>query len=122
MLLALGLMARALIPGGVMVSAAGDHILTVTICSGAGDMPGEMQIAVPNRRDSGGGQPEPENKPQPCAFSGLGQAALAGADAVLLAAALLFILLTGRAPHPSVPVRDLAHLRPPLRGPPVPTV
>ena len=37
---------------------------------------------------------------------------------VLLAAALAFILLVGFAPLRAPPARDIAFLRPPLRGPP----
>ncbi|MFN9716811.1 MAG: hypothetical protein ACK54U_02540 [Sphingomonadales bacterium] len=54
-----------------------------------------------------------------CAFSGLGHSALGGADPLLLATALAFILLIGIAPLPALPRRDLPFLRPQLRGPPL---
>ena len=47
------------------------------------------------------------------------EASLAGADAVLLAAALVFILTLGVAPAPPLRLARNPHLRPPLRGPPL---
>ncbi len=117
-LLALALAVKALVPTGFMIAPAGERFLTVTICSDATGVPKQMQIAIPDKLDAGGDHAEAADKGQPCAFSGLGHALLSGADPALLAAALAFILLIGLAPLPTLPARDIAFLRPPLRGPP----
>jgi hypothetical protein len=117
-LLALALAVKALVPAGFMIAPAGERFLTVTICSDATGVPKQMQIAIPDKDGTGGDHAKAADKGQPCAFSGLGHAMLGGADPVLLAAALAFILLIGFAPLTSPPTRDIAFLRPPLRGPP----
>ena len=53
-----------------------------------------------------------------CPYAALGMAALTGADAVLLAIALGFILALGFLPVRASPRAGRLHLRPPLRGPP----
>lgn len=118
-LLALALAIKAVVPTGFMLSADGDRFLTVTICSDAGGSPKQMQIAIPGKKDAGGDHSDAAAKATHCAFSGLGHSALGGADPVLLAAALAFILLIGLAPHTAFHVRDVFSLRPPLRGPPL---
>lgn len=117
-LLVLALGMKALMPAGFMV-ASGERLLSITICS---DTTGEMvtkTIAVPLRGDHA---PQGESQPRhdgACAFSLLGHGALAGADVVLLAAALAFILALGFLPlAPPRPGR-IIRLRPPLRGPPL---
>ena len=117
-LLALVLALKALLPAGFMLSATGERILTVTICADASGTPRQMQIAIPDKEGAAGDASKAADIGQPCAFSGLGHAALSGTDPVLLAAALTFILLLGYAPPSALPLRDLAFLRPPLRGPP----
>lgn len=117
-LLALALAVKALVPAGYMISATGDRFLTVTICADASGTPKQMQIAIPSKNDAGSDHSKAAEKGQPCAFSGLGHGALGGADPILLAAALAFILLVGFVPLRLPPARDLSFLRPPLRGPP----
>jgi len=117
-LLVLALAVKALVPAGFMISATGDRFMSVTICADASGAPRQMQIAIPGKDDGGSGHSKAADKGQPCAFSGLGHAALGGADPVLLASALAFILLMGFALRPAVPLRDIHFLRPPLRGPP----
>ena len=121
-LLALALAVKALVPAGFMISATADRFLTVTICADASHTPRQMQIAISSHDDADGNHSETADKAQPCAFSGLGHAALGGTDPVLLASALAFILLIGFAPRPAPPARDIPFLRPPLRGPPSLTV
>jgi hypothetical protein len=121
-LVALALAVKALVPAGYMISSSGERFLTVTICADASDTPRQMQIAISSHDDAGGDHSESAEKAQPCAFSGLGHAALGGTDPVLLASALAFILLIGFAPRPAPPARDIPFLRPPLRGPPSLTV
>lgn len=121
-LLALALAVKALLPAGYMISATGERFLTVTICADASGTPKQMQIAISDKDDAGGDHSEAADKGQPCAFSGLGHAALSGVDPVLLAVALAFILLVWLAPLRAPPARDIPFLRPPLRGPPSLTV
>jgi hypothetical protein len=117
-LLALALAVKAVVPAGFMLSAGGDRFLTVTICSDASGGPRQMQIAIPGKRDKGIDHSDAGTKATHCAFSGLGQSALGGADPLLLALALAFILLIGLAPLPALARRDIPFLRPQLRGPP----
>jgi len=121
-LVVLALAVKALVPAGYMISSTGERFLTVTICADASGTPKQMRIAIPDKNETGGDHSEAVDKTQPCAFSGLGHAALGGADPLLLAAALAFILLVGLAPLRSPPARDIPFLRPPLRGPPSLTV
>lgn len=115
-LVVLALLIKALIPAGYMLGGelgGGDHVLTVTICTDASGGTMTQQIAVPT--EGKGGHAKAEGA---CAWGLLGHAALAGADAVLLAAALAFILALGFAAIRAVPLARSRHLRPPLRGPP----
>jgi hypothetical protein len=117
-LVVLAMAVKALVPAGYMISATGERFLTVTICADASGTPKQMRIAIPDKDETGSDHSEAVDKSQPCAFSGLGHAALGGADPVLLATALAFILLVGFAPLRAPPARDVLFLRPPLRGPP----
>jgi len=112
-LVVLALIVKALLPAGFMVSSTAEHFLTVTICADASGTPKQMRIAIPSKGDSGDA-----GQGQPCAFSGLGHAALDGVDPVLLTAAIAFVLLAGFAPLRPPALRDVGFLRPPLRGPP----
>lgn len=117
-LVVFALAVKALLPAGFVVSATDERFLTVTICADASSAPKQMQIAIHGNDDIGGDQSKAADKDQPCAFSGLGHAALDGVDPVLLVAAIAFILLAGFAPLRPPALRDVAFLRPPLRGPP----
>lgn len=117
-LVLLALAVKAVVPTGFMLAAGGDRFLTVTICADASGSPKQMQIAIPGKQDAGGDHSGAGAKATHCAFSCLGHSALGGADPLLLAGALAFILLIGLAPLPALPRRDLPFLRPQLRGPP----
>jgi hypothetical protein len=121
-LVVLAMAVKALVPAGYMISPAGERFLTVTICADASGTPKQMRIAIPDSDDAGVDHSEMADKSQTCAFSGLGHAALGGADPVLLATALAFILLVGFASLYTPPAGDIRFLRPPLRGPPSLTV
>ena len=121
-LVVLAMAVKALVPAGYMISPAGERFLTVTICADASGTPKQMRIAIPDKNETGGEHSEAADKSQSCAFSGLGHSALAGADPVLLATALAFILLVGFASLYTPPAGDIRFLRPPLRGPPSLTV
>lgn len=120
-LLVLALIVKAMIPAGFMVSASPDRVLTVTICSDTTGGLKQMQLVIPaKKQDQGSGHSDTAQNGEQCAFTGLGHAALGAADAVLLALAFAFILVLGLAPARQLPFRQIAHLRPPLRGPPAP--
>jgi hypothetical protein len=116
-LLALAIAVKAVVPAGFMLTTGSHLMLTVTICADASGEARTMQMAIPVKQDAGAKHSKAD-KSQPCAFSGLGHGALGGADPVLLAAELAFILLVGLAPLRALPARELPFLRPPLRGPP----
>ncbi len=109
------LLIRALVPAGYMPEVAGGTI-TLTLCSGT--MPAEpTTVAMPGMHH-GSGHDGKTKAEQPCAFAGLTAPALGSADALLLLAALAFAFLLALAPQPlSLPAP--AHLRPPLRAPPL---
>jgi hypothetical protein len=118
LLVAVALAMKALVPGGYML-AAQSQVITVSICADSSGTHETRQIVVPRE----GGEKDTVSqhaKSGPCAFSALGMAGLAGADPVLLALALAFILAVGLAPLAFPVLQARAHLRPPLRGPPLP--
>lgn len=114
LLLACALAVKALVPQGYM-AGGGQKFLSVQLCLD-GITHKSIAIAVPMN-----GEHAPEKAPtdEPCAFTALSMAALSGADAPLLALALLFILATGFAPRTLTLRGQTPHLRPPLRGPPL---
>tara|TARA_A100001391_G_scaffold21380_3_gene11820 strand:- start:5359 stop:5769 length:411 start_codon:yes stop_codon:yes gene_type:complete len=116
-LLVLAFCIKAVIPAGFMVSASSDTALTVTICSDASSGLKQMQLVIPGK-EPGSGHSHDVKKGEHCAFSGLAKVAVRGADALLLALAVAFILVLGVAPTRRLPFRQIPHLRPPLRGPP----
>ena len=118
--IALALLMKLLVPAGFMpVVSAG--AITIQICGGTvsapmpmaatavGAMPGMM-----HHQDKS----DHQGREMPCAFAGLTAPALAATDALLLAAAIAFVVATGfRRSIPTL-VRAAAFLRPPLRGAP----
>ena len=107
---------RMVLPAGTMVSPVA-KVLTVRICVDSLGHDGIAQIAVPMKSTQG----KTGTAKGECAFSSLSMAATGGADPLLLALALAFILLLGFAPATAPHVQRPGHLRPPLRGPPLPT-
>ena len=116
-LLVLAFFVRAVIPAGFMVSASGDTVLTVTICSDASAELKQMQLVIPSKEPAGG-HSDSKMKAQHCAFSSLAKVADSGADPILLALAFAFILVLGLAPVRRLALGQNFYLRPPLRGPP----
>jgi len=117
MLVAIALLIRGLVPAGYMVAPSA-LTLSVQICSGVDGQHSSVKIVVPRSaqgQDRSGGQSQ---KNPPCAFSALSMASIAGADSLLLAEALAFILIKGTHLAALTVYRPFAHLRPPLRGPP----
>jgi hypothetical protein len=108
----LAVLIKALVPAGYMLSDKG-HVLTVAICGDASGQALTKQIVLPSDGKSDHAKAEPG-----CAWGLLAMAALHGADVLLLALALAFILALGLAPIRPAPPSRGAYLRPPLRGPP----
>jgi hypothetical protein len=109
-------LAFRLLPGGTMLAPApGVLNLSVTLC--AGTMAGTpITIEVDRDRPDHAG----DDRPAPCAFASLLDAAL---DPPGFAAALLGPLLPAPValqPFAARPPASAAWLRPPLRGPPLP--
>lgn len=117
LIVAAALCVRALVPAGFMVGAdTASHTLTIQICSG-----GEMKaltLALPVHKNAGGEHGAKSGQNDTCAFTALSMGALGGADSLLLALALAFILQLGLLPPRPAPRRLRAQVRPPLRGPP----
>ena len=126
---------KLLVPSGYMISGEGSHV-AIILCSGvapqmaAPPMMGAPMAASPDmsmgnhvmadhvmpEHDPATGHGKPE---LPCAFSGLSAQALKGVDAILLVAAIAFVMAIGIRPvRPLVRARA-PYLRPPLRGPPI---
>lgn len=113
-LIALALCVKALVPAGYMISAP--HLaITIEICADASGLPSSMQLLVP--RES---MQDSDAKSQNfCPYASLAMPSLSGADAPLLVLAIAYILALGFAGAVWLRFRPAAHLRPPLRGPPL---
>lgn len=122
LVLAIGLAALALriaVPAGYM-PVVDQGRLALTLCNGSGP----VAASAPTHHDASskptthhdGGDYKAEGS---CAFSDLSLPAIGGADAVQLAAALIFILAAGLSLLAVLPPRAALRLRPPLRGPPL---
>jgi hypothetical protein len=112
---------RLLVPAGYMpVLDAGRA--TLAICSGQGPVtvPTPAHHAMAGMAHHGGVGHDEAVVPKGCAFADLSLQVLGGADPVLLAVALAFILAIAIQIRTPAPPRAAPHLRPPLRGPPLP--
>lgn len=116
-LVAFALAMKALVPGGFMVREQGT-VLTIAIC---GDVAGahlNRQIVVPPR-ETPQDRASQHAKGAACPYSALDMSGMPGTDPILLGLALAFILAIGLAPLVAPQLSARAHLRPPLRGPPL---
>lgn len=93
-----------------MVSA--DRTLTVSICSPTGHSAPTVEIPIKGKQD------KKANETAPCSFGTLSQGMLGGADPVLLATAIAFLIALGFAPCHAVLLSQPAGIRPPSRAPP----
>lgn len=116
-LVVLVLAIKAMVPAGYMLERQGIS-LTVTICADASGGSVTREIVIPRKGALGASGDAHAKAASVCPYAALGHAALAGADAVLVALALAFILALGFAPTRFAPLRRIPFLRPPLRGPP----
>ncbi|MGE4323325.1 MAG: DUF2946 family protein [Sphingobium sp.] len=114
-LVAAALMMKMLVPAGFMPTMSHGTIL-VQLCSGMG--PQTVAIEIPGLGDHDDGKDQHKAADQPCFFSGLTTPGLAGADPILLAIAIAFVLAAlFRVEQRLVLWRGL-YLRPPSQGPP----
>ncbi|MEP7222767.1 MAG: DUF2946 family protein [Novosphingobium sp.] len=115
-LLACALCIRALMPAGYML-ASDSRTVTVKICTDGISGDHAAQIVIHQQGDSKGAA-DHAKADGTCPWSGLAMASTGGADAVLLALALAFVLALGFAPVAASRTFQTPYLRPPLRGPP----
>ena len=115
-LVALALLMKVLVPAGFMASLNADGII-VQLCTANGVqtmvLTADGQIKSPDAPQSDSAMDSP------CVFSGHGAPLLSGADPVLLAVALAFIMLAGLRPAKIAPLSQPFYLRPPAIGPPL---
>lgn len=117
-LLALAVAARVVVPAGYMPHGDGADAsgkLMVMVCTEFGSR--TVAIDVPGMADPRGDAPM--NADQPCSFSSAGLAWIGGVGPLVLSIALAFILALGFAPLTQPCLPQVAHMRPPLRGPPL---
>jgi len=112
-LVALALAVRALIPAGFMPTSTATSSFTVMVCADATGLHTPMTIKV--ARDTA---PPQAKANEHCAFAGLGMAALSGADPVLLAVAIAFLIALGFGPVALPVLRRSLRVLPPPCGPP----
>lgn len=113
-LVTLTLFMKVLVPTGYMFGTA-HGVVSVELCP-AYDAPEPMVMPGGEHHSDKGEHGKPE---MPCAFAGLATPSLSGADPLLLAVAIAFIVRTGfRIAVETEPVGSRLHVRPPLRGPP----
>ncbi|MBB3940433.1 hypothetical protein GGR39_002090 [Novosphingobium fluoreni] len=116
-ILVLALMMKVVIPAGFMPTVSNDQIVA-SICSGTGRMTMAMPIpGLQHGKSDGSGHQDKAG--QPCIFAGLSAPAFTGADPLLLAITILFILVLGLRPMALPNSTAPPYLRPPLRGPPL---
>lgn len=112
----LALAMKALVPAGFMVASQG-QVLTVQVCADATGGDHLRQIAIPVGEKPAGDTGQANYAP--CPWSAHADGSLAATDAVLLAAALAFILVLGFTARTLALPTPATKVRPPLRGPPV---
>ncbi|WP_156840409.1 DUF2946 family protein [Novosphingobium aquimarinum] len=112
--IALAIALRAIVPAGYMIGSDA-KVLTIAVCHDASGAGISRDVVVPMKSDSGvPGKPAKGE----CPYGALAMAGLGGADVVLLALALAFVIALGFAPQTIPQASRPAFLRPPLRGPP----
>lgn len=116
LLVACSLAVRLIVPAGFMPVMDGGRV-TLQICSGM--ISTGTMAAMPGMRHGKSDLPAQSKVETPCAFAGIGLAALGAADPVLLLAAVLFAFLLASRVVPQVLPAPPGRLRPPLRAPPL---
>jgi len=110
----IALLMRLLVPVGFMPEVSAGKI-TIALCTGHGPTVIEMNVPGAGHHDQGNNA-----KPDmPCPFGSTSSVGLTGADPILLAIAIAFIMALSLRPAAITRLADAPHLRPPLRGPPL---
>lgn len=108
---------KLLVPTGFMPVLSADGI-RLALCNGANPPAIAAMPAMPGHPD---GEHHPGNDATtPCPFAMLSIPSLAGADPIQLVLAIAFGMVLLFRAAPLRPYRRPTHLRPPLRGPPLP--
>lgn len=122
-LVAFALVMKALIPAGTMIGAQ-SRMIAIQICDGQSheelrqiDLGQSVGSKVSHGQAEHGADDHGKSDGV-CPYTALGHASLAAADPILLATALAFILARAFAPLVCVRLSRIAHISPPLRGPP----
>ncbi len=115
-LVALALLVKAVVPSGFMASVSAEGIV-VQLCTADG-MQTVLLTADGQIKSPDSSQPD-RGQDAPCAFTGHGAPLLSGADPVLLAVAIAFIMLLGLQPVKTLRLPQPFFLRPPAIGPPL---
>src|SRR3546814_1782078 len=107
------LLMKVLVPAGFMPTVSNGTIL-VQLCSGMGAQ--AIAIEVPGLGNQSDEKGQHKAADQPCAFSGLTAPGLAGADPILLAIAITFILAASFRVEQRLVLWRGIYLRPPSRS------
>lgn len=113
LLIAAALAMKALVPAGFMPEVSA-RSFTVLVCADATGDSRAREVTVPGKPAKPGAQAH-----EACPFGGLGQAAMGGADPLLLALAIGFILAMGVRAAPVLRLKRRRHAQPPACGPPL---
>ncbi|HKX76929.1 MAG TPA: hypothetical protein VJM34_00205 [Novosphingobium sp.] len=120
LLLVVALGMKALVPGGYMLGHEETRTITVQVCADTQGKQLTHTIALPLKAEHPLERGEKGDAKTACAFSALGFASLGGADLLLLAAAIVFIMVAGFVPVTAARPLATRYLQPPQRGPPLP--
>ena len=116
-LVALALCMKALVPAGYMVAPQA-RTFTLLVCADSLGQRTATQVSIPARDGTHQNTDATAKTHEVCPFAGHAFPALGGAAPILLALAIAFVLALGFAPVTLAVIRRVAHLQPPLRGPP----
>ena len=122
-LVACALAMKALVPAGYMIGAH-SRTISIQICDGQNhEAVRQIDVGQSAASKAAHGQSDHDTGDHGksdgvCPYTALGHASLAGADMALLAVALAFILALAFAPLTPARLSRIAHISPPLRGPP----
>lgn len=111
---------KGLVPTGYMIEPGRGLSFDVTLCAGSPGGQEAMRVVIPLKDKHEPAHHGAAKHDGPCAFSGLAKVATGAGEPVLLALALAFLLLLGLTPQTPAPRPRRLHLRPYLRGPPIP--
>ncbi|GAA0471295.1 hypothetical protein GCM10009096_10320 [Parasphingorhabdus litoris] len=107
---------KAAVPSGYMISTDSKTI-SVKICNGLDNS--EQTIEIPMASDSGEHERGTDQSGEACSSSSFSKSTMTATDPIQLTLALAFIMLVGLTTGLDTKRDHTAHLRPPLRGPPV---